>query len=642
MCGLDWSLALGCEAIQSTTAPAISLLTSSAAPDLASRPPSTPTLTCPEKSRASSTATLPYAIRHQALVPSPQPSKTGLAVPLVLFTAAWAFLWEHSPSGLWDNFSSVRPHCFPSSPFAAFATQMLYNGDYYEDDDAVPKSPGLIEVVVKTTPSPSPPPTVTPVPPPPPDERGATRHTQRHKHSGSRKPKPQATQGDWVLIREMDPNRPDIAQIAGEQALNFDSDSDMDIESPGAGIAPFDPKEANPATTNFHSATLQQTAQEALGPNFNPKATATHRDSVLEDDINLKPLSLGSDRRPSQASSVNIAPNGVRSDTNGIHRSLSVTSAVSNTSLQLPSQQLGGLTNGTSQEINSSTSPGLRQLTIPQTRGLSGDTLPALQAPSPRDGGAGSPGQQLPSFRHMDNIARSATSDHEANRANSFSHRPSVSSVGQSPTSRVRQLSLSSHSPSTPFPPLTASSPMSASETSQRGDPFLRISGGFVFGHDARRASHAVSDSGPYTTLHSASTSESYQSSDGLSPGTQPTPIEQRPRHMSLDGALASRVLPPPVGSGLPQNIPSHATGSFKCDYPGCNAAPFQTQYLLNSHTNVHSSNRPHYCPVKDCPRGRTTYRDKDKDDPQLRDVLAQRPEGGSRGRRRRVSDSGH
>jgi uncharacterized Zn-finger protein len=25
---------------------------------------------------------------------------------------------------------------------------------------------------------------------------------------------------------------------------------------------------------------------------------------------------------------------------------------------------------------------------------------------------------------------------------------------------------------------------------------------------------------------------------------------------------------------------------------------------FLSSHTNVHSSNRPHYCPVKDCPRG--------------------------------------
>jgi hypothetical protein len=26
-------------------------------------------------------------------------------------------------------------------------------------------------------------------------------------------------------------------------------------------------------------------------------------------------------------------------------------------------------------------------------------------------------------------------------------------------------------------------------------------------------------------------------------------------------------------------------------------------QYLLNSHANVHSSIRPHYCPVKGCPR---------------------------------------
>lgn len=33
----------------------------------------------------------------------------------------------------------------------------------------------------------------------------------------------------------------------------------------------------------------------------------------------------------------------------------------------------------------------------------------------------------------------------------------------------------------------------------------------------------------------------------------------------------------------------------------------------------------------------RVHHVDKDKDDPQLREVLAQRPEGGSRGRRRRV-----
>ncbi|OAT08857.1 C2H2 type zinc finger domain-containing protein [Blastomyces gilchristii SLH14081] len=100
------------------------------------------------------------------------------------------------------------------------------------------------------------------------------------------------------------------------------------------------------------------------------------------------------------------------------------------------------------------------------------------------------------------------------------------------------------------------------------------------------------------------------------------------------------------------------------------------------SHANVHSQNRPFYCPVKGCPRGeggkgfkrknemkrhglvhdspgyvcpfcpdqqhtyprpdnlqrhvRVHHVDKDREDPELRRVLAQRPEGGMRGRRRR------
>jgi hypothetical protein len=43
--------------------------------------------------------------------------------------------------------------------------------------------------------------------------------------------------------------------------------------------------------------------------------------------------------------------------------------------------------------------------------------------------------------------------------------------------------------------------------------------------------------------------------------------------------------------------------GSFHCTFPRCSAPPFQTQYLLNSHANVHSSSRPHYCPVSGCAR---------------------------------------
>lgn len=128
--------------------------------------------------------------------------------------------------------------------------------------------------------------------------------------------------------------------------------------------------------------------------------------------------------------------------------------------------------------------------------------------------------------------------------------------------------------------------------------------------------------------------------------------------------------------------ITNPQVGGFQCTFQGCTAAPFQTQYLLNSHANVHSSNRPHYCNVKGCPRAeggkgfkrknemirhglvhdspgyvcpfcpdrehkyprpdnlqrhvRVHHVDKDKDDPLLREVLSQRPEGPSRGRRRR------
>ncbi|KAI8937237.1 hypothetical protein NX059_006446 [Plenodomus lindquistii] len=50
--------------------------------------------------------------------------------------------------------------------------------------------------------------------------------------------------------------------------------------------------------------------------------------------------------------------------------------------------------------------------------------------------------------------------------------------------------------------------------------------------------------------------------------------------HISLDNALTSRPLSPPLGSGT-QASSSQTMGSFTCNYPNCKAQPFQTQYLL-------------------------------------------------------------
>ncbi|QQK40241.1 Zinc finger, C2H2-like [Penicillium digitatum] len=161
------------------------------------------------------------------------------------------------------------------------------------------------------------------------------------------------------------------------------------------------------------------------------------------------------------------------------------------------------------------------------------------------------------------------------------------------------------------------------------------------------------------------------------SPATSyPTPTEQVGVGMGDRHLLAAST---PQANGGP-------VGSYKCTHPGCTAAPFQTQYLLNSHANVHSQDRPHFCPVEGCPRAlggkgfkrknemmrhglvhnspgyvcpfcpdqqhkyprpdnlqrhvRVHHVDKNKDDPILRQVLAQRPLGSARGRKRRMNNT--
>ncbi|KEQ92761.1 hypothetical protein AUEXF2481DRAFT_7495 [Aureobasidium subglaciale EXF-2481] len=183
------------------------------------------------------------------------------------------------------------------------------------------------------------------------------------------------------------------------------------------------------------------------------------------------------------------------------------------------------------------------------------------------------------------------------------------------------------------------------------------------------------SSMGTGSSMETVPSLQSQHSSEGPGYSTNHT-TPMGSANSSLDGTTKS--------SGVPRlHNSTSAPSGFLCEYPGCSAPPFQTQYLLNSHANVHSSSRPHYCPVKGCPRGeggkgfkrknemirhglvhdspgyvcpfcplrehryprpdnlqrhvRVHHVDKDKDDPLLREVLAQRPEGGGRGRRRRA-----
>ncbi|ORY19721.1 hypothetical protein BCR34DRAFT_581955 [Clohesyomyces aquaticus] len=575
---------------------------------------------------------------------------------------------------------------------------------YDEDDDGRPRSPPLFAVNPRATPSPSPPPFVTPQASIPTAQNVSPLSSRRRKKPNRRKTRP--SQGDFVLIRVMEPNRPDIARQVGERALNSDSDSEadddeMDEPPQTAETASSEPAQTrfsqpNAPTLNLQANSLQATALKALTTTtptitnkIPPPPRFEHRDSVVEADSESRdtPNEDGASQKSSTAGPLT---NGVRWASNGADSKspLNGSSKFDATSPILTGERRGSHANGYPHEDSLATSPNLRELTIPQSRGPPSQKLPALQnshSPS-RDGPGASPNrkQSLPGFQHLDKLAATAISEQQESRANGYPHRQSISSTGQSPTQITRALSISSAlSPASAFP-LSATSPQSASSDIGTRDPFLRSSQNSLFSNP-RRPSQASENGPPYSgTLASASTNDSYQSSDGLSPGSAATPIEARTHRMSIDGAMASRTLPLPNGPHI-QHIPPHGSGGFKCDYPNCNAAPFQTQYLLNSHANVHSQSRPHYCPVAGCPRGengkgfkrknemirhglvhaspgyvcpfcpdrehkyprpdnlqrhvRVHHVDKDKDDPQLREVLAQRPEGGSRGRRRRVGE---
>jgi hypothetical protein len=53
---------------------------------------------------------------------------------------------------------------------------------------------------------------------------------------------------------------------------------------------------------------------------------------------------------------------------------------------------------------------------------------------------------------------------------------------------------------------------------------------------------------------------------------------ERRNQHTAVRGDLSLRAPPPPLN---PNSTNDAGSTVFRCDHPGCRAAPFQAQYLL-------------------------------------------------------------
>lgn len=148
---------------------------------------------------------------------------------------------------------------------------------------------------------------------------------------------------------------------------------------------------------------------------------------------------------------------------------------------------------------------------------------------------------------------------------------PATSFPASSPGGNLPRFSLSTNLPSSPVSP----------------DGFRTLSP-----HSTGPSSihfHAANNTHPRPgTDYSSSSNAGETPSTDHSASTPATSVSITDR-MSIDGITN------------PQ--PTTGAGAYVCNFAGCTALPFQTQYLLNSHANVHSSARPHYCPVKGCPR---------------------------------------
>ncbi|KAK5017246.1 hypothetical protein LTR60_002019 [Cryomyces antarcticus] len=456
--------------------------------------------------------------------------------------------------------------------------------DNYDSDDAYPQSPGLQPVKFKAKPSPTPPPFLPPQVRATSPEVVSNCSSSRRKRSNRRKTRP--SQGDAVLISYLSPNHPDIARKAGEQPLN--SAPESEVESEGESDAAMEEGDAErPSTVNLDAVSQAQAAIQMLDArNTKPTTILTTLAEANPPAVSDVPVEANLQERTQSKKQHSADFQKVESNGNPschpipmeIDSSGPDVAADGMLKLEaIPSK--GPSTKRNLSEDSISTSPTLRRHTISKADGPPLQSLPAILSNSPsQDGTAGSPQQErsLPSFRTLSELAEVATHANEAH-TRAFQHRQSFSSAnGRSPVLVNR--------PYTNGQQCSPSRPSQASPTSTHGDghdftshsPASTTGPGSIQYFYNRRQSQASDNvpSQPPSLTHSQSTGDnhSHPSTDGFSPGTQPTPTDQR---TSLDGT------PRPTLPLLPGIQPQMPIGGFRCDFAGCTAVPFQTQYLL-------------------------------------------------------------
>lgn len=449
----------------------------------------------------------------------------------------------------------------------------------YDSDDEIPRSELLQPVRITRSPSPG---TFLESQPILVEGNEGANHSRRHVR--------QITPGVGVLVANLGPNNLDLSQPA--QSHLFDSFSDHSSPQSSAMTEPMDGIETANSLPDTGGEDPAQAAEPEAGSHDrvqNGTSTLKPQDSTASEALeSVTSVSESECSRKELATRVRVdsaqdEPSDDFQEKRPIRAALGSPLKLETNGTKIPQQ--------TTDPANDSiaASPTLRKHVLPVSEGSAG-TLPAFQQPSPaQDGSASSPKtERLPSFRQLtgqlDELAEAATAEHQRY---GHAHRPSFSSTtGQSPIMSTNSYSVSQQT-----------SPVShyayqMSPTSAISEPHIYGSPPTAYppynSHLANRRPSLATSNVPLLppSLPSASSSgesngQTSSSTEGYST-THTTPIDQ-----TLTAENTPRPMLPPL-PGMPPNqiIPP---GGYRCEYPGCNAVPFQTQYLLKYHTLVPS-----------------------------------------------------
>jgi len=454
--------------------------------------------------------------------------------------------------------------------------------EVYDSDDARPKdSPPLRPYRPKLEPSPTPPPEqpLTVSSPPSPGKKKSNRGFKKNKR----------TQADAVLLR-MTGATEDVASHAFRQPLPSDTEessgsSDSDISSIGgecsledklhqvvgktqiqgggkARAGAGDPwrarlsSEGPSSSGDMGAFDLKSLAAGALAfanPNAPPElhVDAGPTPPVTEHDVVKERPRPG----PIPAAITTTRPEPVQDP-----RELTALSPYSPPSI--PPSLYSPRETGSSLGLQRSPTSRLPSSSHSEGQGQ-GQGLPPIQIHSPRSETNGP--TQLPPIRaHLGDFTQIVNNHHKATESDRLR---SHNGFPVSPPNHLPRIpSIHGHHTSPPISP---------AETFRR-DPLS----------PSQSIGSATSPGYYYPQANGLYRPPDYASSTTETPGSDQsgsTPATSIADRMSIDG------------------LTTQAT--YVCNFAGCTAQPFQTQYLLNSHMNVHSSARPHYCPVQGCPR---------------------------------------